>query len=385
MNTPGEKTSPVLDVGLLLVVLSLAFTGCGPDEVENGIFVVLDLDSETREYALTERPIDTLTDVPTMDGSLVEFRAGGDLVATSEEPQTESEWRNALLVEGSTTPAVEYEENGKVVVPLGFHTTVLFTLAHHVEQSAEYFDSIGLTESEKVGRIPLYYRPSLDTGLLPVPVPIFTDNAAYAFTLDAFIIPPRLLLNDLPLAANRGVIVHEYSHAVFNRIVHEDRRAPSYLVEDWPQVAVNEMLSLDEGVADIFGALQTREANFIEPSLSSGIALDRDLDETRFYSQSLLDVAESQDEIDYDPYRIGSVVASTIWSLRDELGEDRLGSLVLDSLRAIADPDENFRLTDFVNAFVALVPESSREFACNRFLQRFTAVSAAITCEGSQP
>ncbi len=375
------NSRPALRVRPLLLALTLGIASCSPAEVNGGRFVVLDTNSESQRYNLEERSIPTLRDVASMDSSLVEVRAGGDLVATTDEPQTESEWRKALLVESSETPAVDYEVQSDLVVPLDFHTTILFTLAHHIEQASRYFESIGLAETESVGRIPLYYRPSLETGLLPVPVPIFTDNAAYAFTLDAFIIPPRLMLNDLPLAANRGVIVHEYSHAVFNRVVHQNRRAPAYLTENWEQLAVNEMLSLDEGIADIFGALQTADSNFIEPSLSDGIALDRDLAEFRVYDAALLENAGTRDELEYNPYPLGSVLASAIWTLRDAISDDDLGRAVLGALRVISGPDGTFRITDFVNAFLMVVAADQRSQACEVFLERFVAVADDIACE----
>lgn len=346
--------------------------GCGPEQVEGDLpFVVLDWDETTESYALAERSIETMDDSTIARGSSANLRSGGQLSAPNSSPETEADFEDALRISGDGKLAVNYVVDDGKVVPLDFDTTVAFSLYHHLERARFFFEGYDLESAERVGSIPVYYRPVVSTGLFAIPLPVFTDNAAYAFTLDAFIIPPRLFFGDVPLAANRGVVVHEYSHAIFNRIVHANRRVPEYLFRDWPPVAANELTSLDEGLADFFGALQTSDPDFIRPSIGPSAELDRDLEVERRYTASMQDYVQRTSPDGYDPYRLGSVVASALWASRDLVDDQTLANAVLDSMRSIASPGPDFRLARFVDALMDNLDED--EEICAIWTDRLAA------------
>ena len=207
-------------------------------------FLIYNLDTETGEYELERVSIETLRDVRAVDGDVVEMRGGGNLKTGISEPTTREEWEQVLLIENTITPQVEYTvDRDGTVVPWDFDSAMMLTVYHHFERAREYFDALPLssdvqadlgnrTIGQLVDRIPCYYYPSI--AILGVPIPVFVDNAAYAFTLNGFIVPPRQTLVDaVPIYANRGVITHEYSHAVFNRLVYNGLRVPDPIFEEW--------------------------------------------------------------------------------------------------------------------------------------------------------
>jgi hypothetical protein len=256
----------------------------------------------------------------------------------------------------------------------------MLTLYHHLERAAEHFDAAGVSHAT-VRALPVYFSASYQASLL-LPIPLLTDNAAYVMTLDAFLIPPRLVLKDVPLFANRGVVVHEYSHAVFNRLVHQDRRVPRYLLESWSDPVINELRSLDEGVADVFAALAVGDPAYLLPSIPNpeDYDIDRDLSVERYYDDALRGEVISASVTGYDPYRLGSVVASAIWALRPSVDDATLAQAVATALRDIADPAPEFSVSQFLDRLVLALPAAARANACQLFHARFSAVEGGLTC-----
>lgn len=364
---------------LLLFASFLALaTSCGNEPVDQDArFLVLDWNADSKQYEVIESEIETIDSVETASGAIAEMRGGGDIVTGASDPQTEEEYKRALLIEDDESPSITYEVEGGVVEAWDFHGFLMLTLYHHLEKAAFYFEEIGV-DRDTVGRLPVYYAPELN---FIIPINLLTDNAAYAFTLDAFLIPPQFVLEDVPLSANRGVIVHEYSHAVFNRLVHNDARAPAYLLDAWDDPSSNRMRALDEGVADIFAALALEEPNFISPSISGpGFDIDRDLAKERFYTSSLRNDVETTPMGEFNPYELGSVVASTVWALRGDVDDQRLGEAMVATLRDFSAVGEGFDLTDFFDLLHANLPPASQADACAVFEDRLTVIAEDLQC-----
>ena len=355
--------------------------GCGTADAPTE-FLIYDMDTALGEYRLMRSRIESLINVREGRGSIVTLRGGGDLRLTTKEPKTEEQWRKALVIEGDNTPDIQYvvRENG-VAYPWDFDSAMMLTLYHHLEKAAGCFERFGVPHS-RVGNLPVYYFAKLDLGLFFLPIPLLTDNAAYIATLDAFLVPPRFFLMEVPLYANRGVVIHEYSHAVFNRLVHEDRRVPRYPVEEWPDPTVNELRSFDEGIADTFAALCVNDPDFLSPSIPSDLDLnvDRDLSVERIYDESLRFKVTTEPVTSYEPYELGSVVGSAIWALRESVDDDALGRALVQVLGRLAGIDESFKITTFFNVLVEELPENVRDVACELFHKRLEAVEGDLTC-----
>lgn len=413
----------------LILGLMAVLVGCGPDAVDTSKdkFLIYNYNPQTSSYGLERATIRTLQDVTTVDGTVAYLRGGGSIQQTSNEPQTEKEWEEALWIDGSSTPVVEYTlDDDGTVLPWDFDSAMMLTVYHHLERSAEFFDRLPTEElgdaalkdnlSQNVGRIACYYYPRMSILGFSVPLPLFTDNAAYAYTMDAFLVPPRFLLTDaVPLYANRGVMTHEYGHAMFNRLVHNDRRAPDFLLNEdkWSKISLNELGSLDEGVADIWAALDTKNPNFIAPSIGEDL-VDRNMTKVRYYETCMAEAISSgtypkaedcggsvpggsdthtydskgvrydRDGDEYDIYHLGATIASTFWAMRervkDRVSDDELGKVLTSALRSIQNPGPTFRVVTFFDGLHAALPADAKADACAVFTERLPAISDTLAC-----
>lgn len=382
LSPTGDESAGGLALAGLLVLACAGGLGCGPESAESAQrFLIYDRNPESGEYVVSEEPIESLRDISTVEGDYANIRGGGSIRVTLSEPGSRSEEsvRNSMRIEKDQVPTPDYEvRSDGLLVPWDFHSAIMFTLYHHIEQAHDYFVDRGV-DPKRLGQVPVYYNVRQQ---FLVPVDLMTDNAAYAFTLDAFIIPPTLLIEDVPLAANRGVVVHEYSHLIFNRLVHGDDRAPEYLVDPWSSTATNHLRSINEGVADIFAALETEAPNFIDASLSEDrFNIDRDVSQERHYTSELQQTVEGSTFQNYNPYQLGSVIASTVWTQTEQIDNDRLAEAILETLRDLSNVGEtNFRTRTFFDRLVENLPEQQREDACRTFRLRLDAIRNQLTC-----
>ena len=392
---------------VLVATYALVGVACGPGadvDASSAQYLIYNYDTTTGDYGLETVRIETLRDVRSVDGDIVYLRGGGSLVSSEETPRTEAEWEKALVVDGSGTPTVEFtvDEDG-TIVPWDFDSAMMLTVYHHMERAADFFDGIDTSGlelpdpsiSKTVGRIPVYYYPQIS--LFGFPLPLFTDNAAYAFTMNAFLVPPRASITDaVPIYANRGVITHEYSHAVFNRLVYDNARAPSPILDsdEWPAIASNEINGLDEGIADIYAFLDLKDPNFIKPSISFDIG--RDMSVPKQYSPELLAVASLEEgddpitddagnPIEYDSHILGAIVAAIFYELRQKMtfsvSDEDFARAVTQSLRDIRNPGPTFRITQFFDALHDNLPAAQRPIACRLFKERLPAVQDLLQCQ----
>ena len=391
---------------VLVAAYALLGAACGPGadvESAGGQYLIYNYDPATGEYGLERARIDTLRDVRTVDGDVVYLLGGGELISTDTEPTTEEEWEDALVVERAGRPTVEFTvDSDGTVLPWDFDSAMMLTVYHHMERSSEYFDTVDVSAldlgdpriSRLVGRVPVYYYPQVS--LFGFPLPVFTDNAAYAFTMNAFLVPPRVALTDaVPIYANRGVITHEYAHAVFNRLVYDNARVPAPILnaDEWPALPANELSGLDEGVADMFAFLDVKDPNFIAPSSKS--ILGRDMSEKKRYPQLLLELAQWEEGDDpitdedgnvlvYGPHDLGAVCAAVFYEMReivkDEVSDDELGRILATALVSIRNPTPDFRITQFFDALHDNLPASKRAEVCSMFKERLEAVEDLLTC-----
>lgn len=366
-------------MGLRAVVAAAvtALAACAEDSTAPSRYLVYDRDS-SGTFRLGPAEITTLDDPHTGIGSVAKMRGGGRIAAGSEGSTTEEQLRQLIQIEGDSDPNIQFSiDDDGVAVPFDFDSLLMLSLYHHLERASSYFAALSV-EPSSVRQLPIYYKPRLLT-ILGIPIPLFTDNAAYAPTIDAFLIPPTFVLKDVPLVANRGVVVHEYSHVVFNRLAHEDRRVPRYFLDDWPAAAAAELRSLDEGLADIHGALETGDPNFIGPSISAALfEIDRDVSIDRTYDSALLQKVESSSIDTYNPYPLGSVVASTLWDL--PVDRTILGALVVEASRGLAPLESTFSLARFFDLVHDGLPASSRPEACRLFHTRLEAIASRLAC-----
>ena len=167
-------------------------------------------------------------------------------------------------------------------------------------------------------------------------------------------------------------------------------------------------------MADIFGALDTGDPDFIGASIS-GELIDRDMEKVRYYEECLslavqngvypnasacggdyganVDIPVDSRGVRFDhsagqpfaPHHLGGVVAATIWALRDRhsdvISDGELGLIVALSLRDIQEPTQDFRLAHFFDAFHQHLPPSVQGQACALFKERLIVISDELQCQ----
>jgi len=372
-----------------LAATLLLIPACGPADGGSAPHEVTIYDqTDEQRYAVVNRELETLDSLSSITGDVARFRGGGNIQINAANPDTPEGYRNALSIEGHNRVRPDYAIRDGRVIPMDFHSTVMFSMYHHLERANDFFTSIGLAE-DRIGQRPVHY--DVEFNLLGF-INLLTDNAAYAPTIDAFLVPPRFLTRGVPLAANRGIVVHEYAHAVFNRVVQKERRVPLWVSNNWSDAARNRLTAINEGLADIYAGLQTDNPTFIGSSISEErFDIDRDLSKDREYTSGLQSEVSSADPANFNPYKLGSVIASTLWSIRegnaagiDGVTTDLLGTAILEASRRMGDQlDEDVSTDDLFNLIADELPASARGSACDTFRDRLTAIREDLTCDST--
>lgn len=268
-------------------------------------------------YALENRAIDGLTDASRLEGDYGIGYTGGALLINWNTGNWSYEEGRRLDILHSVDAGVAY--------PLDRDGLVLYSFYAHLEDAAAGLAEAGL-DITPLFPINIAVTPSLsDPSLAFLPA----ENAAYAPSANTFILLDDLVAKEVPLAANRGVVTHEFGHGTFHYLTTGGDVYGPGLSTDNDATLSNHVSSLDEGFADMLACLLTDDPASFEASLA---VPERDAtgDHVAAEVAVLPDEAEG---LGYDPYPLGTVFASLVWDVRVET-DDRLATLewVLDGI-----------------------------------------------------
>ena len=260
------------------VWLALAAWGCGPGEASRFLVV----DGREGDYDLVEAPIPELRDPRRMRGALGDGSVGGYLSLQER------------AYRGGGPISVRFHTEGRLAVPHTDDGIVLWSYYHALSKFREELLDLGV-DVEPIFPVDFAYQPNVG-GIL-----FTTTNAAHAGSgFHLFALLADTPKTDLPLAANPGVIRHEFGHAMFQLLVVGDVQRKSSVIED------SEVKALNEGFADMVASLSLDDPNFLAISLPvPGRRVDEDA--------TLLDT----DPVKSNPYSRGTVYASLAWDLRE--------------------------------------------------------------------
>ncbi len=320
-----SRALPVL--ALLGLVVAGALPACdpGPDGVRIG---VLALDPATGGYTLQARTFTTLEDVPAFRGAAATAIGDAEIFVDPSklaDGLTEAAFREQVLLEEGAPPEAQFVEEDGVLWPADFHSLCLATTYHAFERARLYAIARGMDEDGPTRAIEFHYFPSFsigEEGAQP-----FADNAAFFPLLHAFVLLPFSSLQEIPLAANEGVIAHEYAHAIFNAEVHGGSWLPPYLLT-WPVGSPSSAMlgAVEEGLADMWAGAVSGDPRFARHSLRAYVGDSRDLDrfevETSCYSDARFraDLREGAGSADPElfwlqrQYQLGTVLARALWA-----------------------------------------------------------------------
>lgn len=398
----------------------LAFVlGCGPASTPPVKVMVLEQD-RSGAYAPKEVELKTVADVVGLHGAAVRLIGGARIVYDEGEVRTflgrsgglsqqqvEQGFFDTLVKRKGGPVRASYAEHNRVLWPTDFHSWNMVTAYYNFERASDYFQSSTQVPPEAMRDTALYYLPELEwPGLAP------TDNAFYVHPLRRFILvgfDPAS--QSLPLGMNPGIMAHEYSHQVFNRLVLHGQAFPLPFL-GWASEgpigtsghrAINLLRSLDEGLADYHavqascaaGACNTR---FMEPSFPAAMATDRDVARTppQCLTAELWRALNLARDADFSAggglqYRFGSVIASALHKAGEAKGQRQaLHRAVLAAYSnaspgkpgfqqliyvnpATLRPSAEFNLAAVLNALAAHVDDLGlRRELCGQFIDKFS-------------
>jgi hypothetical protein len=350
----------------LTVVAGLTVAGCTDASGPLDIFVIT-FDPDTHDFELQSKRVETLDSVA---------KARGSTTRIIKEPAVRVTDDGDVRFEGGDPPNILFTESNGNIIPEDWDSLTLLSYYHHLERAVSYFhDTIGYTETDEIVPLPSYYR--LEFGIDQNVVGA-TDNAAYAPTAHSFLLFDAFFFQELPLAMNDGVVTHEFSHAVFHRVMNGSERLPIEYRDGWSPGAVSAIASVHEGQADIFAGMMFDDPNFFRFSLPADVA-DRDMSVLRT-------LTEAQDHNltigSAEPHEIGAVIAAAVWAFSDGAGRERTAQLTFQATQDLA-PELNgsFEIADFLVAFADACTPTEKTAACTLFCDRFLVIKDRIsTC-----
>lgn len=197
--------------------------------------------------------------------------------------------------------------DGDPMVPADHEGLVIATAAYALEESYRFYESLGLGRTVPH---PASYLVLVNPRYPSAEGFAFTDNAAFAAALHAFLLPPHRYLSavEVPFVANPSVITHEMGHAMIGHLVIEVQGAGAPLAPNRVEEALN------EGLSDVFAIAHVGEPvvfadSLVDPRYAADNA-ERDVRLDWRYTEALEEQLAAED---YSPYAIGTVVARTFW------------------------------------------------------------------------
>ena len=321
-------------------------------------------------YSIQERKIDSLDDPTHLNGSLGQITGGGVIQTVLTDSTLKHLPGNELtllhaVIDGTLYP---YDRDGLVM--LSYYA--------HLEDSAAFLDALDHSHlsSADIFPVPTAVKPSMPDptmALLPM------ENAAYAATAHTFILLQDLIEKEIPLASNAGIIAHELGHAMFQHLTAGSVTNPPLVDSEDPNFLM--VRSLNEGFADIVGACFSQRSNFIADSM--GDLTDRNLNDV--HTMEGITMPDSEDTLSalgHDPYPLGSVFASSMWTLMESgTPIERLLELTIDATVDWADAGESDIFLWLEHAANLATP-AERATLCTAFEERFTSIDPVAPCSG---
>ena len=364
-------------------VLYLASVGCDPSP--SGAVEALVADLTEAGYRPVVRPIETLDDSASLRGRVAVLRAGGDVLLAVPEstPSTLQGFRDAMVFDPGEVVRPRWATVDGALYPRDFDTFALTTLYHHLEQAVLYYESFGVTLPEPLD---VHYLGHLELPGFEASVDM-TDNALYFFGVRFLVVTRFELLQDVPLGMNRGVVVHEMGHAMFDQLVYDDEARLRLLEGNIDDRTANLLRSVTEGLSDYFAAAQTGDPSFLDASVPRELlSFPRDVDDPLVYTSGILGTSDAAPAI-YDPYLPGTCLASALWRL--PVGSAVLGTALFEAQRAFGErlrtdspwdaPPDDFGFAWFLDALVPLLDPSLRAEVCDIFVSQLPAAAVFMS------
>jgi hypothetical protein len=293
--------------------LSLCLAACSEDKPGGTInLTVIQPTGGRCQYSIGPVPVQTLNSIVNMSGKI-----GSVVVNSSALDASPDILTNAT---GFSAVNVQFGNSGINYYPLDYGTLFAFSYYYAIETGYLLFASLDPT-ADLATLVPnlsdtlLVYDAHASSG--SINSPDMTDNAAYYSTdsnvsgqLRNYILSfPTQTSTDVPLGINLGIMVHEFTHFVFNYL-YEQPRVKAGLAYSDGKPSKNAVKALNEGLADYFGFVAAGDPSFF---LCSFPQENRDLSVFKGYTDKInLSISSGQG---FDPHVGGAVWAAAQYEI----------------------------------------------------------------------
>jgi len=355
------------------LVLSLFLPACAPPAADR--YLAFQVDTDDNSYVVTPRDRGTMDDLQAVSGPLGTVFQGG-LVTMETDGDT--------FYEGGRAMQVGYDVTDDLAVPLDEHGLVLWSFYGHLEDLSAELPDHGF-DPDVFFPIDAAWTPVLPDAMLEL-LPM--ENAAYATAGHFFILLQDLISKDVPLAANVGIVRHEFGHAVFHWLTTGDTLASSPFDGLEQSEASLFYSSLHEGYADSFAALSLDDPNFFGASLempSRDLTGDHSVANVQLPAE-FLDSSAGELLAIWDPYPLGTLFAATAWDLRVALDDpDEALALLTEAVLTWTDRGAPGDAWGLLDTWVGLAPAGvARDSLCSSVEQRFAGAHTVAACGGGR-
>lgn len=374
----------IIFVIFYLLLGNLVWLGCdeSPYEIE-----MLAYDSQTDSMVYQVNTVTTIHDLDRLKGRATTMLGG--LSFELDYVIGEIRWKRV-----GTPVAFNAQKTNNVYYPEDFDSLAMISIYYNIEQSMLYFESLGMEKGALGGLDTYYWADVLEIFPESNGVPQKEINNAFFLMIDAndrgFYIEPfgddvnGVEYNGIPFSMNPGVLMHEYSHAVFQTFVYDKLNVPS--IDYIDAESRNYLYGLNEGIADVFAVALTGDPDFMRPSLSV-IGVTRDASQRIVYTAKWDNDVAYKSEVDFDPYEIGAFVSATLYEIERRLQglppngvgipnekiRRNVAYATFNALSILGEAGaENFILPDFFNAFTQLLTSVQQSIACQVLSERYT-------------
>ncbi|RMG17620.1 MAG: hypothetical protein D6729_08580 [Deltaproteobacteria bacterium] len=373
MRTPRCRIPP--SPRLLGALATAALLACGPAEVPDPIYLVVDWQGQ-EPPALRAAAHPELTQQPLTGLGVRVFAGGRFRYDPAGGPYADRAALRAAVVVAEGEPLhldLRPTQFGgvRLFAPGDARTLLGLSAWHHLVGARRFLRERGGDERGCLDALDLYLSAPIETPEGTVP-----SSMAWYGAVPAFVATPYVE-DGVPPAANPGIVAHELTHAlVFCHLDGGDPVRASRPLH--PEFARWSGIWL-EGIADYVGAAYSGDARFLRwslPALDEGRRLDR----RRRWPPA--DPA--------DPYAGAAILSAALWSLRGEIDPVDVDEAVLrsvDAAQAWWDAEEvgtpRTWLQPVVEALVARGYAAS--VVCGALGRSFDATDVATQCAERGP
>lgn len=409
-------------------VLVFVAVGCSDLQQPVGLGDLSNVSGDMDSVAVVYDP--TTKDIISVDVTLRNVSRGSDLKGTTIElrhgaqftEQAISSTQSRWVISGASMPSLNFIKKGGRYVPTDFDTFRLVTAYHLYERARAAFFSLFDDAFQELGVV---CAQCFVKRIVYVDSGPGSDNAYYREDLDAFVMPPQVNYNLVPIGMVPGVVMHEVFHSIFyflvakgffvsggdvvqtgDNVVYTEADISRHTAESWAVMAI-----FNEGLADTMAALLLLEWDILRLVVGEQTMQQlRRVDVDQAFPLSTHQKIESGRTTRCDTagratcnslyayrYLVGSVLARSLVEIGEDLGNDfmrvaRILARFLARFNTVHFPvgDANIHQSmTLVNALARLIVQADvdgvKSTFCDRIGENFSVIESEIRTAAGCP